>query len=149
MSDQHVAEAANYTTQKNTKDEYQCAYWNSKSPINPKTHRTWGLSGFKLLFTWVMWEEVTRLEASPCEGCYDKCCLMGLCSSKAKAEGILLKVAWHWCSDSNVVNDPLVEPGRTTLYVDFPSAWGSMTVDFCLFSWEGSFMWTVIYKIYE
>jgi hypothetical protein len=32
-----------------------------------------------------------------------------------KVEGIVLKAAWHWVSDSSVVNDPLGEPGRTPL----------------------------------
>jgi len=41
-------------------------------------------------------------------------------------EGIVLKAAWHWGSDSSVVNDPLGEPGRTPLYVGLPSTWGYM-----------------------
>jgi len=43
-------------------------------------------------------------------------------------------------SDSCVVNDPLVEPGRTPLYVGLPSAWGSVDGDEMLvpFSWESS-----------
>jgi hypothetical protein len=40
-------------------------------------------------------------------------------------EGIALKTAWHWGSDSSVVNDTLGEPGRNGL----PSAWGSMYGD--------------------
>ena len=52
----------------------------------------------------------------------------------------MLKVAWHWGSDSSVVNDPLGEPGRTPLYVGLPSAWGTVDDDrmFSQFSWEGS-----------
>jgi hypothetical protein len=34
--------------------------------------------------------------------------------------------AWHWGSDSSVVNDPLGEPARTPLYVGLLSAWGSL-----------------------
>jgi hypothetical protein len=47
----------------------------------------------------------------------------------SKVEGIVLKAAWHWGSDSSVVNDPLVEPGRTLLYVVLPSAWSSVDGD--------------------
>jgi hypothetical protein len=32
-----------------------------------------------------------------------------------KVESIVLKAAWHWGSDSSVVNDLLGEPGRTPL----------------------------------
>ena len=38
-------------------------------------------------------------------------------------EGIVLKAAWQWGSDSRAVNDPLREPGRTALYVGLPPAW--------------------------
>jgi len=38
------------------------------------------------------------------------CWQMGLWSTQAKVEGIVLKAAWHWGSDSSVVNDPLGEP---------------------------------------
>jgi hypothetical protein len=38
-------------------------------------------------------------------------------------EGIVLKATWHWGSDSNVINDPLGEPGRTPLYVDHLFLW--------------------------
>jgi len=44
-------------------------------------------------------------------------------------EGIILKAAWHWGSDSSVVNDHLAEPGCTTLYVSLLSAWDSMDSD--------------------
>ena len=45
----------------------------------------------------------------------------------------MLKAAWHWGSDSSVINDPLGEPGRTPLYIALVSAWGSMNGD-CVFS---------------
>ena len=51
--------------------------------------------------------------------------LTGLWSTLAKVEGIVLKAAWHWGRDCIVLNDPLVEPGRTPLYVGFPSTWNS------------------------
>ena len=53
----------------------------------------------------------------------------------------MLKAAWHWGSDSRVVNDPLGEPDSIPLYVGLPSAWGSVevTVSFLHISWEGSF----------
>jgi hypothetical protein len=78
--------------------------------------------------------------AYPNEGCYDTCLLRGLWSTEAKVEGIVLKAAWHWSSDSNVVNNPLGESGRTLLYVGLPSTWCSVDGDQMLspFSWEGS-----------
>ena len=51
------------------------------------------------------------------EGYYDKCWLTELWSTQAKVEGIMLKAAWHWGSDSSVVNNPHGEPGHTPLYV--------------------------------
>ena len=66
----------------------------------------------------------------PVEGYYDTCWLTGLWSTQSKVEGIVLKAAWHWCSDSSVVNDPLGEPGRTPLYLGLPSAWGSVHGDY-------------------
>jgi len=56
----------------------------------------------------------------------------------------MLKAAWHRGSDSNVINDPLGEPGHTPLYVGLSSAWGSadVTVHFLCISWEGSFLGT-------
>jgi len=49
----------------------------------------------------------------PVEGYYETCWLTGLWSTQAKMERIVLKAAWHWGSDSSVVNDPLGELGRT------------------------------------
>jgi hypothetical protein len=71
---------------------------------------------------------------------YDTCWVKGLWSTQAKVEGIMLKAAWHWCSDSSVVKNPLGEPGRTPLYVGLPSARGSVDSDrmFSPFSWKGS-----------
>ena len=54
---------------------------------------------------------------------------MGLWSTQAKVEGIVLRAAWQWGSDSSVVNDLLGEPGRTPLYVGLLSAWGSVDGD--------------------
>ena len=52
--------------------------------------------------------------------------LTGLSSGQAKMEGVVLKAAWHWGSDSSVVNDPL------------PSAWSSADGDriFSSNSWK-------------
>jgi hypothetical protein len=69
------------------------------------------------------------LREYPDEGYYDTRWLTGLCSTQGKVEGIVLKAAWHWFSDSSVVNDPLGEPSRTPLYVGLPSTWGSMDGD--------------------
>ena len=46
-----------------------------------------------------------------------------------QGEGIVLKAAWHWCSNSIVINFPIVEPGHTALYVGLPSTRGSMDSD--------------------
>jgi len=51
----------------------------------------------------------------PNEGYYNTFWLTGLWSIQAKVEGIVLKAAWHWGSDSIVVKDPLGEPGHTQL----------------------------------
>jgi len=40
-------------------------------------------------------------------------------------EGVVLKAAWYWGSDSSVINNPLGEPGHT-LYVGLPSTWASV-----------------------
>jgi hypothetical protein len=60
------------------------------------------------------------------------CWLTGLWSTQAKIEGIVLKAAQHWGRYSSVVNDPLGETGHTPLYVERPSAWGSVDGD-CMF----------------
>ena len=76
----------------------------------------------------------------PDEGCYNTRWLTGFWSTQAKVEGIVLKAAWHWSSDS-VVNDPLGEPGLSPLYEGLPPAWGTVDGDrmFSPFSWEGFF----------
>jgi hypothetical protein len=76
----------------------------------------------------------------PVEGYYDTRWLMGLWSTQAKVEGIVLKAAWHWASESSVINNPLGEPVRTPLYVGLLSAWGSMDGDrmFSPLLWEDS-----------
>jgi len=66
----------------------------------------------------------------PVEGYYDTRWLTGLWSTQAKVEGIVLKAAWRWSSDSNAVNNPLGESGRTPLFVGYPSACGSVDGDY-------------------
>jgi len=73
----------------------------------------------------------------PVECYYDTCWLMGLWSTQAKVEGILLKAEWHWGSDSSVINDILGEPGCTPLYVGLPSAWGSVDSDYVFPAFRG------------
>jgi len=65
---------------------------------------------------------------------------MGLWYTQANVEGIVLKAAAHWGSDSSVTNDPLGETGCTPLYAGLPSVWVSVDSDciFSPFSWEGS-----------
>jgi hypothetical protein len=46
-----------------------------------------------------------------------------------EVEGILLKTAWHWGSDCNVINNPLGKLGCTSLNVVLLSMWGSMDGD--------------------
>jgi len=69
----------------------------------------------------------------PDRGYYDTSWLTGLWSTQAKVEGIMPRAAWHRGRDSSVVNDPLWEPDRTTLYAGLPSAWGSMDGDLMFF----------------
>ena len=66
----------------------------------------------------------------PVKGCYNARWLTGLWSTHAKVEGIVLKAARHWGSDSSVVNDPLGESDRTPLYVGLRFAWGSVDSDY-------------------
>ena len=61
------------------------------------------------------------MEGHPVKGYYDAHRLTGLWSTQPKVEGIVPKAAWHWVSNSNDVNYPLGEPGRTPLYVGLPS----------------------------
>ena len=78
----------------------------------------------------------------PVEGYYDTRWLTGLWSTQTKMEG---KAAWHWGSDSSIVNGLLVEPGHTPLYVGLLSAWGSVDGDRIFsphFMGEGSFLGT-------
>ena len=63
------------------------------------------------------------------EDYYDTRWLTGLWFTEAKVDSIVWEAAWHWGSDSSVVNDCLGEPGRAQLYVGFPSAWGSVGGD--------------------
>ena len=83
------------------------------------------------------------MEGAPVQSYYDTNWLTDMGSTQVKVEAIVLKVAWHWCRDSSVVNDPLVKPGRTPLYVGHPSAWGSVDGDLIfslhfveLFNWD-------------
>jgi len=63
------------------------------------------------------------------ESYYNTCWVTGHWSTEAKVEGIVLKAAWDWGSDSRVVNDPLGGPGCTPLYVRLLSAWGFVDGD--------------------
>ena len=70
----------------------------------------------------------------PVEGNCDTRWLMGLWSTEAKVEGIVPKAAWHWGSDSSVVNNPFGEPCHTQLYVGLLSAWASVDGDRMFFT---------------
>jgi hypothetical protein len=65
----------------------------------------------------------------PVEGYYDICWLMWLWSTQAKVQGIVLRAAWYWDSDSSVINDPLEEPGHTPFYVGLLFTWSSVDGD--------------------
>ena len=67
------------------------------------------------------------------EGYYDTRWLKGLWSTKAKVEGVVVKAARRWGSNSNIVNDPLVEPELTPLFVGLPSTWGPVDGDLRFF----------------
>jgi len=87
---------------------------------------------------------VTGVEGYPGEGYYNTCWLMGLWSTQAKVEGIVLKAVWNWGRVCSVINEPLGEPGCTPLYVGLLSAWGSVDGDLILFPflWEGFLLGT-------
>jgi hypothetical protein len=66
----------------------------------------------------------------PLEDYNDTRWLTGLWFTESKVEGIVLKAAWHFGSDSSVVNDCLGQGTRPHhMYVGFPSAWGSVDGD--------------------
>jgi hypothetical protein len=65
----------------------------------------------------------------PDEGSNETGWLMGLWSTQAKVEGIVLRAAWHWGRNSSVINYPLGEPGRTPVYVGPLSTWDSVDGD--------------------
>jgi hypothetical protein len=52
-------------------------------------------------------------------------------ATQAKVEGIVPTAVWHWGSNSSVVNDPLVEPGRNPLNVSLPSVDGDRMFSTC------------------
>ena len=60
------------------------------------------------------------------KGYHDACWLMGLWSTQAKVEGIVLKAARHWGCDSSIANDPFGEPGHTPSYVGLLFTRGSV-----------------------
>lgn len=59
-------------------------------------------------------------------GYYDKCWLMGLRSTQAMVECIVLRAVWHWGINSSVINSPLGEAGCTPLYIGLASTQGSV-----------------------
>jgi hypothetical protein len=76
-----------------------------------------------------MWDVVTDVGGTPVEGYYDTRWLTGLRSTGGQMEGIMLRAAWHWGSNSSVVNDRFGEPGCTPLYVGVLFSWGSVDGD--------------------
>ena len=82
---------------------------------------------------WQLWR------VYPDGGYYDIRWLTGLWSTQAKVTRIVPRAAWHWGRDSTVVNDPLGEPDRTSLYVGLPNAWGSVEGDLTFSPYAGRF----------
>ena len=70
----------------------------------------------------------------PVEGYYNTCWQTGLWSTQAKVQGSVLKAAWQLRIDSSVVNNPLGEPGCTSLYVGLLSLWGSVCLHMHFFT---------------
>jgi hypothetical protein len=60
--------------------------------------------------------------------------LIGLWSTQAKVEGVLLKAAYHWGSNSSVISNHLREPGHTP-FRPCRVPW-AMTRRFCPVSWD-------------
>jgi len=54
-------------------------------------------------------------------------------STQAKVEGIMLKAAWHWGSNTSVTNNTFWEPGCTLPYTGLRSVWGSVDGDHIFF----------------
>ena len=69
------------------------------------------------------------MEGTSVEGYYDTRWLTELWSTQAKVQGIMLKAARHCSSNISIVNNPLGQPGCTTLYVGLQSMWGSVYGD--------------------
>jgi len=68
---------------------------------------------------WFTWEAVTRVECIPCWGLLRHMLANG--ALVYPRQGGRYRATWHWGSDNSVVNEPLKEPGRTSMYVCFPS----------------------------
>ena len=71
---------------------------------------------------------VTGVVGTSYRGLLNRTLLNGVLVYPNKVKCIVLKTACHWDSKSSVLNDPLVEPDRTPLYVGFWSRWASWTV---------------------
>jgi hypothetical protein len=48
---------------------------------------------------------------------------------RAKVQGIVPKVAWHWGGGNSVIKDPFGASGSTLSYVCLPPSWGSVGGD--------------------
>jgi hypothetical protein len=79
---------------------------------------------------WVTWEAVTGVESIPCCGLLWHTQANGALVYPSHGGRYRAEAAWHWGSDSIVVDDPLGEPGRTPFYVGLPSAWASVDDDY-------------------
>ena len=66
--------------------------------------------------------------------------LMGLWSTQAKVDGIVLTTAWHWSRGSSFVNYPCGEPGHTPLYVGLRLHGALWTVTLYFSAYAGGFL---------
>ena len=86
-----------------------CCHMQRKPPRNPTPHLY-----FRVM--WITWEAVTGVEGKPCRGLLqhmlaNRALVYPSQGGKYHAEGCIALD-----SNSNIVNDPLGEPGHTPLY---------------------------------
>jgi hypothetical protein len=108
----------------------KCQYTIIPPPINPNPHLH--LMVMWRSVPWVMWEEVTGVEVTPCRGLLGHMLANGALvypsqDERYHAEGCIA-LGWkqQCCS---VVSDPLGEPDHNPLYVGPLSTWGSADGD--------------------
>jgi hypothetical protein len=84
----------------------------------------WSILDSHSTLLWATWEAVTGVG-----GCYDTQLANRVLSTQAKVEGVMPRATWQWGRDSRVINNPLGDPGHTSLYVGLLPAWVSVDGD--------------------